>query len=122
MSGGAAQAGEFDYVVVGSGAAGAIVAARLSEDASASVCVLEAGPADGHPYLKLPAGFIKVIFNPELAWQFGSEPTARTGAGAFRCPRARPWGLHIDQRPGLQPGAARGFRRLGGARQSRLVV
>lgn len=121
MSGGAAQAGEFDYVVVGSGAAGAIVAARLSEDASASVCVLEAGPADGHPYLKLPAGFIKVIFNPELAWQFGSEPTARTGPAHSAAPGQDP-GLHIDQRPGLQPGAARGFRRLGGARQSRLVV
>lgn len=122
MSGGAAQAGEFDYVVVGSGAAGAIVAARLSEDASASVCVLEAGPADGHPYLKLPAGFIKVIFNPELAWQFGSEPTARTGGRRIPLPQGKTLGLHIDQRPGLQPGAARGFRRLGGARQSRLVV
>ena len=74
-----ADAGDvFDYVVVGSGAAGAIVAARLSEDPSVSVCVLEAGGRDSHPYLKLPAGFIKVIFNPQMAWQFSSEPTART--------------------------------------------
>jgi len=92
MSGGAAQAGEFDYVVVGSGAAGAIVAARLSEDASVSVCVLEAGPADSHPYLKLPAGFIKVIFNPELAWQFSSEPTARTGGRRIPLPQGKTLG------------------------------
>lgn len=82
----------FDYVIVGSGAAGAIVAARLSEDANVSVCLLEAGPADAHPYLKLPAGFIKVIFNPKLAWQFGSQPTERTHGRRIPLPQGKTLG------------------------------
>ena len=82
----------FDYVIVGSGAAGSIVAARLSEDSGASVCVLEAGGADWHPYLKLPAGFIKVIFNPERAWQFSSEPSARTAGRRIPLPQGKTLG------------------------------
>ncbi|MPM12468.1 Oxygen-dependent choline dehydrogenase [bioreactor metagenome] len=82
----------FDYVIVGSGAVGAIVAARLSEDANATVCVLEAGPANSHPYLRLPAGFIKVIFNPRFAWQFSSEPTARTGGRRVPLPQGKTLG------------------------------
>ncbi|MBB6577202.1 choline dehydrogenase [Comamonas odontotermitis] len=82
----------FDYVIVGSGAAGAIVAARLSEDSGVSVCVLEAGGADWHPYLKLPAGFIKVIFNPERAWQFSSEPSARTAGRRIPLPQGKTLG------------------------------
>lgn len=68
----------FDYVVVGGGAAGAILAARLSEDPGTSVCLLEAGPRDWHPYLHLPAGFIKAVFNPTYAWQFSAEPSPAT--------------------------------------------
>jgi choline dehydrogenase len=63
-----------DYVVVGSGAGGSVVAARLSEDPGVSVCVLEAGPPDHHPYIHLPAGLIKIFFNPKYTWQFKSEP------------------------------------------------
>ncbi|RZM04161.1 MAG: choline dehydrogenase [Variovorax sp.] len=68
----------FDYVIVGGGAAGAILAARLSEDAATSVCLLEAGPRDWHPYLHMPAGYIKSVFNPTYAWQFSSEPDPLT--------------------------------------------
>ncbi|QIL82027.1 choline dehydrogenase [Diaphorobacter sp. HDW4A] len=82
----------YDYVIVGSGAAGAIVAARLSEDPNVTICLLEAGPADSHPWLKLPAGFIKVIFNPKLAWQFSSEPTKRTGGRRIPLPQGKTLG------------------------------
>lgn len=68
----------FDYVVVGAGAAGAIVARRLAEDPGVSVCLLEAGPADRHPFLHLPAGFIKMLFSPRYTWTYGSEPDPRT--------------------------------------------
>lgn len=68
----------FDYVVVGAGAAGAIAARRLAEDPAISVCLLEAGPPDRHPYLHLPAGFIKMLFNPAYTWTYGSEPDPRT--------------------------------------------
>src|SRR5260370_23043429 len=51
----------FDYVIIGAGSAGCVLANRLSEDADTSVCVLEAGPKDWHPYIHLPAGFIKTF-------------------------------------------------------------
>ncbi|KQP39703.1 GMC family oxidoreductase [Pseudorhodoferax sp. Leaf274] len=79
----------FDYVIVGSGAAGAILAARLGEDPTLSICVLEAGPRDWHPYLHLPAGFIKVLFNPDFTWQFSSEPTDWTGGRRVPLPQGR---------------------------------
>jgi choline dehydrogenase len=64
---------EFDYVIVGAGTAAGIIAYRLGE-AGHSVCVLEAGPSDNHPYLRVPAGFNKTLFDPKLSWQFKSEP------------------------------------------------
>ena len=79
----------FDYVIVGSGAAGAILAARLGEDPCVSICVLEAGPRDWHPWLQLPAGFIKVLFNPDFTWQFSAEPTHWTGGRRVPLPQGR---------------------------------
>ncbi len=69
----------FDYVIVGSGAAGSVLAGRLGEDPNVTVCVLEAGPPDRHPFIHIPAGFIKMLFNPAYTWQFKTEPTERTG-------------------------------------------
>ena len=73
------EADVFDYVIVGSGAAGSVLAGRLTEDLGVTVCVLEAGPPDRHPFIHVPAGFIKMLFNPAYTWQFKTEPTARTG-------------------------------------------
>lgn len=73
------MADEFDYVIVGCGAAGSLLAARLSEDAQASVCVLEAGPKDRNPFIHIPAGFIKTLKDSGVTWQFSTEPTERTG-------------------------------------------
>nr|WP_314072701.1 GMC family oxidoreductase N-terminal domain-containing protein [uncultured Roseococcus sp.] len=70
---------EFDYVIVGCGAAGSLLAARLSEDPAVSVCVLEAGPKDRNPFIHIPAGFIKTLKDPGVTWQFSTEPTERTG-------------------------------------------
>jgi choline dehydrogenase len=63
----------FDYIVVGAGSAGCVVASRLSEDPSVRVLVLEAGGTDNHPLLKMPMGFLKAMFRPELTWQY-TEP------------------------------------------------
>jgi len=49
----------FDYVVIGTGAAGSIVAARLSEDPGITVCALESGPPDRHPYIHIPADLFR---------------------------------------------------------------
>lgn len=79
----------FDYVIVGSGAAGAILANRLSADAGVTVCLLEAGPSDRHPFLQIPAGFIKTLFNPAFTWQFKTEATAQTGGRRIPIPQGR---------------------------------
>lgn len=68
----------FDFVVVGAGAAGCLLANRLSEDPSVSVCLIEAGPTDRNPYIHIPAGFIKVGHDPAYTWDFQTEPTQQT--------------------------------------------
>ena len=93
MANGAAHSPEtFDYVIVGGGAAGAILANRLSEDGGATVCLLEAGPADWHPYLHMPAGYIKAVFNPSYTWQFTSEPNPLTLNRRIPLPQGRTLG------------------------------
>src|SRR5271163_4035863 len=83
---------EFDYVIVGSGAAGSVLAARLVEDPGVTVCVLEAGPADRHPWIHVPAGFIKIGNNPGYTWQFKTEPTERTGGRPISTTQGRTLG------------------------------
>lgn len=75
----ATDADSFDYVIVGAGAAGSVLAARLTEDPGTTVCVLEAGPPDRNPWIHIPAGFIKTLVDPSCTWQFKTEPTANTG-------------------------------------------
>ena len=51
----------FDYIVVGAGSSGSVIANRLSENNKIKICVIEAGGSNQHPYVKMPAGFIKTI-------------------------------------------------------------
>ena len=55
---------EFDYVIVGGGTAGCVMANRLSANGSYKVLVLEAGPADRYPWIHIPIGYAKTMFNP----------------------------------------------------------
>jgi choline dehydrogenase len=82
----------FDYVVVGAGSAGCILANRLSADGRHSVCLLEAGPRDWHPYIHIPAGFIKTLIDPKLNWLYQAEPSAGTGGRATPVPRGKTLG------------------------------
>ncbi|KXU92984.1 alanine-phosphoribitol ligase [Caballeronia megalochromosomata] len=67
----------YDFVIVGGGAAGCALAARLSEDASSRVLLLEAGPADTDPYIHMPVGFFKMTGGP-LTWGYRTVAAAET--------------------------------------------
>ena len=79
---------EADYVIVGAGSAGCVLANRLSADGS-TVILLEAGPRDWHPMIHVPAGILKLLYNPLVNWNYASEPDARTGNRAIHWPRGR---------------------------------
>ena len=82
----------FDYVIVGAGSAGCVLANRLSEDAGTSICVLEAGPSDWHPYIHLPAGFIKTFHMKSINWAYQQEPGPWTGGRSIYAPRGKTLG------------------------------
>jgi choline dehydrogenase len=82
----------FDYVIIGAGSAGSVLANRLSEDPTVSVCVLEAGPKDWHPYIHLPAGFIKTTYDPRVNWCYTQEEGAYTGGRRVFAPRGKTLG------------------------------
>jgi choline dehydrogenase len=69
----------YDFVIVGAGSAGSVIAARLSEDSHATVCVLEAGPSDRRPYVRVPSGFVKTLTQSQITWQFKTEPSEGSG-------------------------------------------
>lgn len=79
----------FDYIIVGSGAAGSVLADRLTKDGKSTVCILEAGPKDSNPFIKLPAGYVKNLNNPKLIWQFRSEASAGTAGREIYIPQGK---------------------------------
>ena len=82
----------FDYVIVGAGSAGSVLANRLSEDRGVTVCVLEAGPRDWHPYIHLPAGFIKTFYDTRINWCYSQEPGQGTAGRRIFSPRGKTLG------------------------------
>ena len=86
------DADSFDYVIVGSGAAGSVLANRLSADPRVTVCVLEAGPPDRNPFIHIPAGFIKTLVDPGVTWQFKTEPLPMTGGRRISTTQGRTLG------------------------------
>src|SRR5579871_6526810 len=82
----------FDYVIIGSGSAGSVLTNRLSEDGKTTICVLEAGPADWHPYIHLPAGFIKTFYDKRVNWCYSQEPGPWTANRRIYAPRGKTLG------------------------------
>jgi len=82
----------FDYVIIGAGSAGCVLANRLSEDPATKICVLEAGPRDWHPYIHLPAGFIKTFHMRSVNWAYQQEVGPWTGGRSIYAPRGKTLG------------------------------
>jgi choline dehydrogenase len=82
----------FDYVIIGAGSAGSVLTNRLSEDAQTRVLVLEAGPSDWHPYIHLPAGFIKTFHSRRVNWLYQMEASYWTGGRRILAPRGKTLG------------------------------
>jgi len=79
----------FDYVIVGGGTAGCVLAARLSEDRERSVCLIEAGGDGRHRYVDVPGGVSLVQRRPELNWRFLTAPQAQLNGRRIGNPRGR---------------------------------
>jgi choline dehydrogenase len=82
------EAQTFDYIVVGAGSAGSVLANRLSADPKHRVLVLEAG-RESHPWSRIPVGFARLIENPAANWLYSSEPDEGTGNRRIPIPRGK---------------------------------
>jgi choline dehydrogenase len=80
---------DFDYIVVGAGSAGCVLANRLSADGSSSVLLLEAGGEDSHPLVRMPVGFLKALQRPSLTWTYEGEPEPFLNGRRLPIPRGR---------------------------------
>jgi choline dehydrogenase len=80
----------FDYIIIGAGSAGCVLANRLSANAGTSVCLLEAGPPDTFPLIRVPGAFGYFMFSRKYNWAFEAEvdPALRNGSALF-CPRGK---------------------------------
>ncbi|HEV2703887.1 MAG TPA: GMC family oxidoreductase N-terminal domain-containing protein [Steroidobacteraceae bacterium] len=79
----------YDYVIVGAGSAGCVLAARLSAQAERSVLLLEAGGPDDHFLLRMPLGFLRALFRPEFSWGYFSEPEPQLNGRRVWLPRGK---------------------------------
>ncbi|WP_301102979.1 choline dehydrogenase [Propionivibrio sp.] len=82
----------FDYVIVGGGSAGCVLANRLSADSRVTVCLLEAGPPDRHPLIHMPMGILWMMRSKVLNWNFYTEDEAEMGGRRMFWPRGRTLG------------------------------
>lgn len=79
----------YDYVIVGAGSAGCTLAYRLSENADATVLVLEAGGWDTNPWIHIPLGWPRILLKRMNDWMYFSEPEPGIGARPIECARGR---------------------------------
>ena len=113
--------GDFDYIVVGAGTAGCILANRLSADPKNRVLILEAGGNDNWIWFHIPVGYLFAIGNPRSDWMFKTEPEARAQRPrAGLSPRQGDRRLVGDQRHDLDARPGRRLRSLAPARPHRL--
>jgi len=83
---------ETDYLVVGAGSSGCVVANRLSEDGRTNVVLLEAGPPDNYLWIHIPIGYAKTMFNPVYNWMFETDPEPEMKGRKVYWPRGKTLG------------------------------
>ena len=79
----------YDYIVIGAGSAGCVLANRLSADPAVRVLLLEAGPRDWHPFIHMPAGVAKLVGQKGVNWDYSTEPEAQLGGRRLWWPRGK---------------------------------
>ncbi|WP_341212203.1 GMC family oxidoreductase N-terminal domain-containing protein [uncultured Limimaricola sp.] len=79
----------FDYIIVGAGSAGCLLANRLSRDPAKRVLLLEAGKRDNHPWIHIPVGYLYCIGNPRTDWLYQTAPEAGLNGRSLRYPRGK---------------------------------
>ena len=80
---------EFDYVIVGAGSAGCVLANRLSADGKHRVALLEAGGKDTYPWIHIPVGYFKTMGNPKTDWSYETEPDEGLNGRSIKWPRGK---------------------------------
>jgi choline dehydrogenase-like flavoprotein len=79
----------FDHIIIGAGSAGAALAHRLSEDTNKTICLIEAGPKDRSPLIKIPLGLIWLAKSPRYNWLLSSTPQSGLGGRKVSIPRGK---------------------------------
>ncbi|GGY90611.1 GMC family oxidoreductase [Pseudoduganella plicata] len=83
------SAGQFDYIIVGAGSAGCVLANRLTQDPGVQVLLIEAGGRDDYVWIHIPVGYLHCIDNPRTDWLFRTEPDAGLGGRSLLYPRGK---------------------------------
>jgi choline dehydrogenase len=83
------ESASYDFIVVGAGSAGCVLANRLSADPSVQVLLLEAGPRDSSPWIHIPVGYYKGIVNPAIGWGYETDPVPGTHNRRISWPRGK---------------------------------
>ena len=85
----ASSQNQYDYIIIGAGTAGCLLANRLSADASKRVLLIEAGGSDNYHWIHIPVGYLYCIGNPRTDWLYQTEPDAGLNGRRLRYPRGK---------------------------------